>query len=528
MSTNTDQYNYTTLRVYLYYRLIVASVLYMMFEAGISSSAFGLTEPTLFRYGGLAYLLVTLASLTLLFDRYSYRSTLKIAAILLSDLGALLVLIHASGGLAGGLGYLLVITAAAASMFLSGRLSLAYASLVSILIIIQTLFITPYRDVIKALFSAGSLGFLLFITAISFRYLTLKIQVSTQEAEEKGAYAQQLVKLAQLIVTRMQTGITVLTETNEIALINESALQHLDLVKQQNYLGEDITDITDLGSVISTWRKQPVSGLALVHKLKGKKELRINFALVETETTPLTILYIEDYRTLMQQAQQLKLASLGRLTASIAHEIRNPLGAISHAAQLLGESEKLADDDSRFLEIILQHCQRVNEIIENTMSLSKRKEPKAVAIDLKTWIPQFIDEYSSAKKCTIDYQWNDEQENIKMDPTHLRQILTNLFDNGLRYSMESIDQAEIHIRSGVSKYDDTTFIDVIDFGPGVPADKISEIFEPFFTTGSQGTGLGLYISRELCEINQARLDYVKTHDGKSRFRIHFPHHQRII
>ncbi len=528
MTTNTELYNYTTLRVYLYYRLIVSSVLYMMFEAGASSSTFGLMDPALFRIVGIGYLVVTLASLVLLFDPYSYRSNLKISAVLLSDLAALLLLIHASGGLAGGLGYLLIFTAAAASMFLPGRLSLAYAALVSILVILQTLFITPYKDVVKAVFAAGNLGFLLFITAIAFRYLTKKIQTSTQEAEEKSAYAKQLVKLAQLIVTRMQTGIAVLNENNEIELINESALQHLDLIKQNSYLGKDITDITDLEDTLATWHKQPISGLARVHKLKGKKEIRINFALVETASTPLTILYIDDYRTLVQQAQQLKLASLGRLTASIAHEIRNPLGAISHAAQLLSESDKLANEDARFLEIILQHSQRVNEIIENTMSLSKRKEAKAVSIDLKEWIPQFIEEYSAATPCNIDYQWNQDQENIKMDPTHLRQVLTNLFDNGLRYSMEAAGRAEIHVRSGMSKYDDTTFIDVIDFGPGVPADKTSEIFEPFFTTGTQGTGLGLYISRELCEINQARLDCIRTHDGKSRFRINFPHHQRII
>lgn len=528
MNINPELSSHTTLRVYLYYRLIIAMVLYMMYEAGITSTTFGLINPPLFRGGSISYVIVCLSSLTLLFDRTSYQSTLKVSLLLVSDLLAILVLIHASGGLTGGLGYLLVITAAIASMFLKGQMAFGYAALISITLICQTLFITPNTGMIKAIFGAGTLGFLVFITTGSFRYLSQRILLTSKDAAEKGAYAQQIVKLAQLIVTRMQTGIAVLDKDNRIELINESARQHMDLPKEKNYLGEKITDHTDLGGLLSAWHNNPISGMAQVHRLNAKKDVRISFAALESENRPLTILYIEDYRTVIQQAQQLKLASLGRLTASIAHEIRNPLGAISHAAQLLVESPHIDESDIRFTEIILQHTHRVNDIIENTMTLSKRKEPKAETLDLKKWMPDFITEYSTPKDCNITYEWDDNQEKIKMDPTHLRQILTNLFDNGLRYSMEHTNKAHILVRSGISKNDDTTFVEIIDYGPGVPEDEITSIFEPFFTTGNQGTGLGLYISRELCEINQARLDYQKTTDDKSRFKINFPHHQRII
>ncbi len=528
MNYNQELYSFTTLRVYLYYRVIVATMLYLMFEAGITSSSFGLTNPFLFKASSLSYVVFTVGSLILLFDRYSFKSTPKISFLLITDLVALLVLIQASGGLAGGLGYLLVITAAIASMFLKGQLAFGYASLVSIALITQALLLDSKEGTIKALFGAGTLGVLVFVTTASFQYLANKIKSSTEEAAEKSAYAQQLVKLAQLIVTRMQTGIAVINEENKIELINDSALQYLELGRDKSYLGQDITTLCDLQELLSLWHQNPINGMARVHRLNNKKDVRVNFAAVETDSRPLTILYIEDYRTLMQQAQQLKLASLGRLTANIAHEIRNPLGAISHAAQLLSESEHIDPTDQRFTEIILQHSDRVNDIIENTMTLSKRKEPKAEPIDLKQWIPHFIEEFSTAKECEITYKWNEDQEDIKVDPTHLRQILTNLFDNGLRYSMEHTGKACILVNSGVSKHDDTTYIEVIDFGPGVPTDEVSSIFEPFFTTGKQGTGLGLYISRELCEINQARLNYQRTTDNKSRFKINFPHHQRMI
>ncbi|MFL0801555.1 MAG: two-component sensor histidine kinase [Agarilytica sp.] len=499
-----------------------------MFEAGITSTSFGLTHPFLFKVASLSYVILTIVSLTLLFDRYSFKSTPKISLLLITDLLALLILIQASGGLAGGLGYLLVITAAIASMFLKGLLAFGYAALISIALISQALVLDSKGGTIKALFGAGTLGVLVFVTTASFQYLSNKIKSSTEEAAEKSAYARQLVKLAQLIVTRMQTGITVINEENTIELINDSALQYLELNREKSYLGQDITTLCDIQELLSLWHHNPINGMARVHRLNNKKDVRINFASVETDRRPLTILYIEDYRTLMQQAQQLKLASLGRLTANIAHEIRNPLGAISHAAQLLSESEYIDPSDQRFTEIILQHSNRVNEIIENTMTLSKRKEPKAESIDLKQWIPHFIEEFSTAKECDIHYQWDEEQEDIKVDPTHLRQILTNLFDNGLRYSMEHTGKAKIQVNSGISKHDETTFIEVIDFGLGVPPDEVSSIFEPFFTTGKQGTGLGLYISRELCEINQARLNYQRTADNKSRFKINFPHHQRMI
>ncbi len=495
----------------------------------MTSSTFGLQYPDLFRFTSVGYAFVALTSLSMLLDKTSYQSALKILLLLTTDLVAMVLLIHASGGLTGGLGYLLVINAAIASMFLRSQLAFAYAALVSIALILHTLLTTKGDDAtVRSVFAAGILGSLIFITTIAFRYLTDRIQRTTEEAAKSGAYARQVVKLAQLIVTRMQTGITVLDNQNNIELINDSALQHLELPKNENYLGQDLTKFVDLNEELALWHRNPISGLARVHKLNGKKEIRINFAAVETDKQPLTIMYIEDHRTLMQQAQQLKLASLGRLTASIAHEIRNPLGAISHAAQLLSESEYLDKTDTRFTEIILQHTQRVNEIVENTMSLSKRKEPKAEEIDLKHWIPQFIDEYSTAKDCEIKFEQKNEQENIKMDPAHLRQILSNLFDNGLRYSMENTGTASIHIRSGTSKHNDMSILEIIDFGLGVPDEEVGSIFEPFFTTGQQGTGLGLYISRELCEINQARLDYKRTLDNKSRFIIYFSHHQRMI
>lgn len=528
MDTNQDIYNFRTLRVYLFYRLILAVLLYIMYVSQPTSSALGNSDPELFRWVSVGYMMITSLSMVLLFDRSSFQSNYKVSVLLITDIVVLLILIHASGGITNGLGYLLVITAAIASMFLPGQLALAFAAVTSLLIIGETLYSTKSNNIVGAMFSAGTLGFLVFITSISFQYLTDKIRTSTKEAAEKTEYASQLVQLAQHIVARMRTGIAVLDEHNKIELINDSARQLLDLPRGQSYLGTDISNIGNLEQLVNNWRSNPITGMSEVDTINSRREIRINFASLDTANRHKTILYLEDYRFLIQQAQQLKLASLGRLTASIAHEVRNPLGAISHAAQLLSESQYLDPSDVRFTEIILQHSVRMNQIIENTMALSKRKEPKAELIDLCDWIPIFIKEYSDTKNCEITYHSDSQQPRVKMDPSHLRQILTNLFDNGLRYSMEATNVASITVTSGLSINDDTTFIDVVDNGAGVSEDHIQSIFEPFFTTAEHGTGLGLYLSRELCEINQASLSYLKTDDNKSCFKINFPHHQRMI
>lgn len=528
MSVSQDLYNLRTLRVYLYYRILLAVALFLMYEMGFTTRTMGLQLPELFRWASLAYAVLGLASLLLLLDNSSYRSPLRISLLLVVDAFSLLTLIHASGGLASGLGYLLAVTAAVASMFLRTQMSLAYAAFVTILLFLHSLLMPDFRDRLQELFSAGVLGLLIFITAIAFQYLSERVRASSREVEEKTVYARQLVKLAELIVTRMQTGIMVINEKLEIELINESAISLLDYPQGTTILGKRLSQISNLEEIVNKWLTIPIVGAAQVHSLENGTEIRINFASVEAENKKLTILYLEDYRNMIQQAQQLKLASLGRLTASIAHEIRNPLGAISHATQLLSESENLEKDDKRFTEIIIQHTQRVNAIVENVMSLSKRKEPRTQLIALNVWLPEFIDEYLTSNTGKIHYKNLSDRSDIKVDPSHLRQVLTNLFDNGLRYNMAATGEREIDVVSGLSQNDDTSYIRVLDQGPGVPENKIDHIFEPFFTTGSQGTGLGLYISRELCEINQARLDYFRTDDNRTCFEIDFPHHLRMI
>jgi two-component system sensor histidine kinase PilS (NtrC family) len=229
-----------------------------------------------------------------------------------------------------------------------------------------------------------------------------------------------------------------------------------------------------------------------------------------------------------QRAQQLKLASLGRLTASIAHEIRNPLGAISHAGQLLAESPNLDAQDQRLSGIIKEHCGRVNGIIENVMSLSRRETSMPEIFELEHWLETFYQEMTGrldlASEEVIVRKQVDDAVHVRMDASQLHQVLWNLCENGLRYGRSL---PRLILRYGIRDDSQRPYLDVIDSGEGIPEDDIEHIFEPFFTTaGQQGTGLGLYLARELCEGNQASLSLLESTSEGCCFRILFAHPER--
>ncbi|MCC6207964.1 MAG: HAMP domain-containing histidine kinase, partial [Gammaproteobacteria bacterium] len=206
--------------------------------------------------------------------------------------------------------------------------------------------------------------------------------------------------------------------------------------------------------------------------------------------------------------------------ASIAHEVRNPLGAISHASQLLAESPHLDPGDSRLTEIIQDHSARVNAIIENIMQLSRRGRAHPEELMLKPWLNQFINEFTSGEGLApgrVRLEVTPGDTRVQMDPGQLHQVLWNLCQNGIKHGSAG---GTLTLRAGIGADSNNPYLDVIDNGPGVDPKLQQQIFEPFFTTASDGTGMGLYIARELCASNQARLNYLANPLG-GRFRITF-------
>jgi two-component system sensor histidine kinase PilS (NtrC family) len=286
---------------------------------------------------------------------------------------------------------------------------------------------------------------------------------------------------------------------------------------------------TTLREALTDWRTETTRRAPPFRVGAHTPEIRANFSAVRNlDADGDVTIFLEDTGEVQQQAQQLKLAELGRLSASIAHEVRNPLGAISHAAQLLNESEKLQPDDQRLTDIIINHCNRMNGVVENVLEMSRRRTPAPVLVDMKKHLQDFVDAFAqSMPDADLTMVIEPSDIDVRVDPNQLNQALTNLVDNGIRYSEENGAGQRVHFEGGIELSSERPFLNVIDYGKGVDTDQVTKLFQPFTTTANKGTGLGLYLSRELCEANQAQLSYSPHEAGGSCFRILFAHPDRI-
>jgi two-component system sensor histidine kinase PilS (NtrC family) len=518
--------NFQLLRIYSYYRTLLSSILLLMFYAGIAPNIIATQNPTLFENTALIYTVGNIVTLMLLWwSKFSPKPE-RLFTIIFVDVVALVLLTHASGGQGSGLGFLLLVCVATGGIFLGTQLSTVIASVTTLLVLSQTLYsIQNGIGDSRTLFSAGSLGIMLFITALAFNYLSQKLLQSNREAANQAEHAAQLERITKLIVERMQTGVVVNSSNNTIELINESAKRLLNW--QGNKDQRRLEDIPELEERISFWRAHPQIKTPNI-KNSDNTELRINFTELDPKNSKETLIFVEDNQALTQEAQHLKLASLGRLTASIAHEIRNPLGAISHAGQLLAESPTINEADKRLTQIVATHSKRINQIIENVLQLSRRQAPQPELLDINIWLQQFADDYSNNSSDTMDIELHFHKDVLKshVDTSQIRQVLTNLIDNGLRYGHKLTEINHITIATNINPITDLPFIDIIDDGDGISDDNISHIFEPFYTTEAAGSGLGLYLSKELCEANHAKLEYLHQ-NNKSCFRITLSHPERI-
>ena len=269
------------------------------------------------------------------------------------------------------------------------------------------------------------------------------------------------------------------------------------------------------------WHATSVNSGAPLRSRRGGVDILVSFTGLGLQGTEGSLIFLEDAAATRQRAQQFKLVSLGRLAASIAHEIRNPLGAISHAAQLLSESSEHPDDNRRLTAIIQDHSQRVNAIVDNVLNLSRREASVPESFELSPWLERFVRELSARHALEdgdVLVSVTPADMQIRMDRSQLQQVLWNLCENALRYSR---GRPRLELRCGLLVSSQRPFLDVIDHGPGISAQVEDNLFEPFFTTERTGTGLGLYIAAELCEANQASLGlYSNTAEGCC-FRINF-------
>jgi two-component system sensor histidine kinase PilS (NtrC family) len=514
----------TTLNIF---RLLVAAVLLGLFFTGGDPYIFGDQYPRLFATTATIYLLFAIIFSTSLRQRWA-RASVQAVAQNLVDIAAVVVMMHTSGGIGSGLGGLLVVFVGAGSLVLPMQFPAILGAVATFAILGEQVFIQIAGTGQPANYpAAGLLSAIIFSMSIAARPLARRIQESEALARQRGVDLKNLSELNEYIVQHLRESIIVVDGNNQIRLNNGSAAKLLGA--QQLDRSRPLSDASEpLSDYLRRWRmEQALSSHPEFTLITEGTNARISAHLAPLgkggDRSGPILIFLEDASIINARVQQSKLASLGRLSASIAHEIRNPVGAMSHAAQLLGEADGLDDDDKRLTDIIQTHSSRVSHIIDNVLQLSRRESGKPELLALKPWLEDFGHEFSR----TLELQEGElsienvpDEIEVRMDKSHLRQVLWNLCDNAVKYASET-GGILVELHAGRLEGQGRPYLEVRDHGLGVDPTTAEKIFEPFFTARSGGTGLGLYISRELCELNRSTLLYLDRSGGGSIFRIVF-------
>ncbi len=514
--------NWTALRYFNWYRVVIAGLFSTLGLSGKLPPDLSDVDARLFVGTSLGLLVFAVGALITAEQRaLTYR--VQVYAGVLGDVLATTLLMHAAGGVTSGIGMLLVVSVTGACLLASGRAAVFFAALASIAMLGETFYGTLYQDYAHANYTqAGLLGAACFGTAVLASALAERARRGEALAAARAVDIEHLSRLNEHIVRRMRAGIMVLNHDGGVVLANDAAAELLGRPSGslRGALGSLSAPLEEAHRQWLRTGENPAASI-IGH---GSINALVSFTELGSPEgeQPGTLVFLEDAAETRQRAQQLKLASLGRLTASIAHEIRNPLGAISHAAQLLSESPDLVAEDRRLTDIVLQQSGRVNAIVENVMTIGRRRDVVSESFALAPWLTAFAQEL--AERFTLDardlvLEGLDPDITVRMDKSQLHQVLWNLAENGLRYAQT---QPRLRFSAGVNDANGRPYLEVRDSGPGLDDAIADRLFEPFSTTETSGTGLGLYIARELCESNQAALQLVERRIGCC-FRIVFAH-----
>lgn len=522
-------------RIYNHYRVVISLMLVaLLFVDPVNSDTrFRLLD--YYQFGVVGYFALNSFVALIMLAGFQPRQRHITLSILL-DVLVIHGLLFTSTGITSGLANLVIISVAAGNILTPSRMGTFYAALAAICSLgISGWAILTLDGSGDDIVRAGSLGILYFAAAFILQNISRRMMRSEALATSRAKSIIELEQINQQIIQRMRTGILVLDRYGQVRLANAAAEELLFGVPtdKARYTTRSRSLPPALKSGLEAWLKNPEERTKPFQPAPTSPLLQASFTQLDPEPGELILVFIEDMSKVTQQAQQMKLASLGRLTAGIAHEIRNPLGAISHAAQLMEESPHLDAGDQHMLDIIRRHSRRVNGIVENVLSLSRRSPANADLVDLSGWLREYRADFLQTQEETtppteVALVIEPNLPDARFDKSQIEQVLVNLCDNGLRYSQQHLGERRIQLRAGATADGERTYVDVRDYGPGITPEASHSVFEPFYTTDKGGTGLGLYLARELCEANQAHLSLIEDDQPGCCFRITFAHPGRMI
>ncbi len=489
------------------YRLVIAAILAIASLFVARDWPVGAEDPLFFRIAAFIYLVSSALFLMAIRSRWP-SFPVQLSLHIFTDTILITAMTNASGGVSSGLSLLLLVSLASAGLVGQGRLALMYASMAAIAMLgMHTLRVLNWQAQPQEYLQTGLLSLSYFAVAWLAHILTRRAMVLEQEAAAKARELALLNRIHALAAGDSVNGIIAFNHKGQITYCNAQASIMLGKGPGQSRpesvrgLFEQISQMPGQAGEIET-------------DLPGA---RVRLRFLPVEDSGHTVLLMEDVSRAEKLAQQIKLASLGRLTLNIAHEIRNPLSAISHAAQLLDEDS--SGSNGRLTGIIRNNVRRLDQMVQDILTLNRRDRQERANLKtggfIRTWIREWQQAEEIPENAVIVDMKNDAI--ICFAAEHLRQILWNLTRNAWRHSQKRPGSLRFALRDNGNEL----ALEISDDGDGISAENQPHLFEPFFTTDAQGTGLGLFIARELAESNGARLEFAGNQPGAC-FRLSIP------
>lgn len=501
------------------YRLVLGCLFVLLVKTVGDALPLGSSDlPLFFRTSIVYVVLVLISQLAIRLRQPSF--SLQLAFQVGTDIVCMTVLSHASGGIQSSLGMLLLVSLAAAGLISRGTITLFFAALASIAVLLQHSYAVLVQDAaISQYLQVGLLSAAYFVVAWLAHTLAKYAIASEKLATLRGVDLANMAEANRLVIQDMPDGVLVVDGQGVVRQHNPSAERLLGYTFPPggNVTLEECTPL--LAGRFAAWGLSHGQGSEVLRLPVTNRQARVSFLPVQREGFWGAVLFLEDMQRVQAQAQQIKLAALGRLTANIAHEVRNPLSAISYATELLQE-EKHDAAQTRLFQIILDNTARLNRIVQDVMQLNRRDRVQAESLRLADVLPGFVAELCQAEHAAQDVFRVEAGQDcvINFDRGHLDQVLWNLCRNALHFCRKQTGSVRLR---ATHLGGDGVVLEIGDDGPGVAPGAMPQLFEPFFTTTAGGTGLGLYIARELCEANGAALEYRQQAGGGARFRIEF-------
>lgn len=507
-----------TLRYLAVTRVLVASAVALTLgtlgpRGALSDPA---TERLLFIAGAYVVAAALLAALAVLVPRRFLAQTLAQLALDLVCVSALLV---ASGGLPGGYAILYLLPLAGASLLLSRVLAYFFCAVAVLVVLFDAglrLFTPPGGE--SLIFQAGVFGAALFGVTALLQWLSERLAGQERLAAARGRDLQNQLALNRLVIAQMDQGVIVVDRDGRVRANNLAARRMFGLPPDAQVTGRQLGEVRGAAALADAFRQwldgagrgaapAPWQGTLTQDHSGAPGRLAARFIHPSAPDAHEMLILMQDLREVESRAQQLKLAAMGRLTASIAHEIRNPLAAISQAGQLLAEdsSDPL---QLRLAGIVRDNTRRLNNLVENVLRVARREPSAADEFRLDEFLPEWLAAFTTTQELGPERIVLNVAPalTVRFEPSQLRQVVDNLVDNALRYCSEAPGAVRLVARRSV---DGGAELWVLDDGPGLSAEARAALFEPFYTSRAQGTGLGLFLAREFCESNGAKLEHAE-------------------